>query len=893
MPLPKIYNPAEVEDTMYQLWEHSGYFNPDMAKQAKKSFTIAMPPPNATGTLHIGHALGLTLQDLMIRYHRMKGEKALWVPGTDHASIATQNKVEKALLKDGISRKDISHEAFLGRIIAYVEESRGTIRNQIRKMGSSCDWSRERYTLDEGLSQAVSKIFVSLYDDGLIYRGYRIVNWCPRCRSTLSDDEVKYTTEKTPFYYFKYGPVIIGTVRPETKFLDKTIVVNPKDPRYKDLVGQEIEIEWIDGKIHANVIADPATDMNFGTGAMTITPAHSFEDFELAQKYHLPIVKIIDEEGNFTAAARGYEGKNARASRQQIVEVLRSKGLLDHIDENYVHNLSICYRCSTPLEPLPSMQWFVSVETKIKKLGKTFKEVLLEAVDSKEISLVPKRFEKIYFHWINNLRDWCISRQIVFGHRLPVYYCPNQPKGCGHITVSLEAPLTCPRCSVGNPAQDTDTLDTWFSSGLWTFSTLGWPSTAAGKGKKIKKKGDLSTFHPTSVLETGYDILFFWVARMIMMSYYALSEPPFKTVYLHGLVLDVHGKKMSKSKEETQINPLDMIERYGTDALRVSMLVGVTPGNDVRLGEQKIESYRNFVNKLWNISRFILSFSYDEGHAPAHHSMSVADQWITSRLHKTIARVTTLIEKYRFSQAAEELRIFTWDELADWYLEVAKIEKKPRAFLLHLLQQVISLWHPFTPFVTEVLYQHIRSLHSAHDKEKMPSLLMIAPWPTAQKKLHNPRSERAFTIIQELVKVIRAIRLENNISPSQKIQALFYTRTHGELIQSHEETLKTLARLDLITIFEGGERPKNALYGKVDEVELYLPLGMMKVEEERARLAKETEKLKGFMASVNEKLSNTEFSARAPKHIVDKEKQKLLEYQTHLKKIEEQMAKLS
>jgi len=893
--LTKTYSSQEFEDKIYQAWESSGYFNPDKLLHAKIPFTIAMPPPNATGTLHIGHAMMLAIQDLMIRFHRMQGKKTLWLPGTDHASIATQNKVEKLLAKEGRSRSDFSREEFIQKIDEYIENSRSTIRNQIRKMGSSCDWSRERYTFDAGLSRAVQEIFIRMYRDGLIYRGNRIVNWCPRCHSTLADDEVKYREEKSPFYYIKYGPVVIGTVRPETKFQDKTIVVHPDDQRYKKLVGQEFDVEWINGPLRAHVIADPVADMAFGSGAMTITPGHSFEDFELAQKYHFPVEKIIDEDGNLTDLAGSFSGMNARQSRGAIVDVLQKKGLIDHVDENYTHNLSVCYRCGTPIDPLPSLQWFIGVDRKIEKRKKTLKELAIEAVQSGSITIVPNHFEKRYFQWMNNLHDWCISRQIVYGHRLPVYYCEKENGGCGEIIVSAETPAECPKCKNAHLRHDEDTLDTWFSSGLWTFSTLGWPENAEEKGGKIIKKGDLATFHPTSVMETGYDILPLWVTRMIIMSEYALHEEPFKTVYFHGLVLDVNRKKMSKSNEETLIDPLDVIPKYGADALRVSMIVGVTPGNDLLLGEEKIASFRNFINKLWNISRFILQFGTDEPTTKNHPNHSLADRWILSRLHRTIESVTRNLETFHFAQAAEELRTFTWDEFADWYLETSKVEKGKHDTLLTILEKLLTLWHPFTPFVTEVLYQHIReTIHTKRQKEEHPTTLMIHPWPRSDKKMIDEKSEHDFLLLQTLIQNIRNVRAEHGIPPAQKIQCWIATQKSQTFIADNSEIIKHLARLDFLDILSTAEKPHNAVFIKIsDDLEAYLPLGMRKTEEEQTKLQKEISELNELIKNSNEHLTNQEFLHRAPKHIVEKETEKRDGYIASIEKLEEQLKKLS
>ncbi|MBI4250034.1 valine--tRNA ligase [Candidatus Uhrbacteria bacterium] len=896
MPLSKTYNASEYEDSVYKQWEESGAFNPDSADRGAKPFSIAMPPPNATGTLHIGHSMMLVLQDLMIRYHRMIGDKTLWLPGTDHASIATQNKVEKMLAKEGRTRHELGREQFIAHVETYVAESRARIRTQIRKVGASCDWSRERYTLDKGLSRAVNEVFVRMYNDGLIYRDYRMVNWCPRCHSTLSDDEVKYKPETTKFYYFKFGPVIIGTARPETKFQDKTIVVHPDDPRYKDLIGKEFMTEWIEGPISAHVIADPIVDQTFGTGAMTITPAHSFEDFDLAKKYHRPVVKIIDEDGNLTKEAGDFAGKNARESREAIIEKLKAKGVVDHIDEQYQHNLSVCYRCDTPVEPLPSLQWFVNVNAPTPRGKKSLKELMRTAVESKRITIIPHRFEKIYYHWIDNLRDWCISRQIWFGHQLPVYYCKKEKGGCGETVVSADKPDFCQKCKKETLIQDEDTFDTWFSSGLWTFSTLGWPDAAEEKAGKVKKTGDLATFHPTSVMETGYDILFFWVARMILMSEYVLGEEPFRTVYLHGLVLDIEGKKMSKTKEETLIDPLDVIPKYGADALRASMVVGVTPGNDLRLNEEKIASYRNFVNKLWNIGRYIIEFSEKEpASSSAKQGLSTADAWIISRLNVVVEEVTTHIKQYRFSQAAEALRSYTWDELADWYVECAKVEGGKRPILFSLLRAVLALWHPFIPFVTEVLYQQYREAAKdlLDEKTEQPPLLITHPWPHVQKKYTDKKAEEDFTLIRTIIQAIRNARVENGISASQKIQAVLYSPARSELLQTHEPHLKRLASLDFVTIIDKGDRPSNAIFLKIADVEVYLPLGLMRIEEEKTKIAKQLAETQSQIESLRARLADQQFLAKAPKNIVKKEQEHLAELQDKITHLQEQQEKFT
>lgn len=886
--LPKTYNSREVEDTIYAAWERSGMFNPDELPRRGRPFSIALPPPNATGQLHIGHAVMLGIQDLVARFQRMRGRRVLWLPGTDHAAIATQAVVEKALAKEGKTRQQLGREAFLDRVHTFVHESQGRIRTQMRTLGVSCDWSRERYTLDDGLSRAVKTAFVRLYEQGLIYRGFRIVHWCPRCQSTLSDDEVLYREEKTAFYYLKYGPVVIGTARPETKFLDKTVVVHPDDARYRNLVGQELEVEWIEGKVKANVIADTMAQKDFGTGAMTITPAHSFEDFDLAQKYHLPVVQIIDEHGDLTAAAGSFAGRNAHAARADIIAKLQSKGLVERIDETYVHNLSVCYRCGTTVEPLPSQQWFINVnqkfrvptgELKYSKREASLKELASWAARSEEVRIIPARFTKIYFHWIDNLRDWCISRQLWFGHRIPVWYCTarvDEPfnetaaKTCGQTIVAVDPPTACPKCGRAQLEQDPDTLDTWFSSGLWTFSTLGWP----------KQTKDLKTFHPTNLLETGYDILFFWVARMVLMSTALLGEVPFRTVYLHGLVRDKDGHKMSKSRPETAIDPLDMVQKYGADAVRLSLVIGSTPGNDVRLWEDKIASYRNFVNKLFNIARFI-SLSVDELREVklSPRPKTLADRWILRQLHTLTRRVTTGIEAYEFSAVGEALYEFTWNELADWYLEIAKVEGNKDQMLRYLLQQLLKLWHPFTPFVTEHLWSRFGA--------KQP--LLVQPWPRA---LGTRAPVKDFDLVRRVVSTIRTLRSQSKVDPAKRVSVLLAAGRHAPLLRKQAAVISALARADL-TVERSLAKPAQASSSVVEGVSVFLPLAeLLDVGAERARLTQELAEAEAYLQLLERKLENTTFTSRAPAAVVQADREKLVAQKIKVAKLKEQLASL-
>lgn len=910
--IPKAYNPREVEDKIYKIWEESGYFNPDNLDLPKnaKTFSIAMPPPNATGILHVGHASMLAYQDLLIRYNRLKGKRTLWLPGTDHAAIATQAVVEKIIAKEGRTKYDLGREKFLLRVNEFIANSQSTIKNQVRKMGSSCDWSRERYTLDPGLSHAVKEVFVKMHDDSLIYRGFRVVNWCPHCESTLADDEVEYKEEKMPFYYFKYGPIVIGTARPETKFADKVIVVHPDDPRYKDLIGKKFTVPWIEGDVEAKVIADPAADKDFGTGAMTITPAHSFEDFELAQKYGFEIVEIIDKKGNLTEVAGQFAGMNANKARHVIVEKMKQKGLVDHIDEKYVHNLSVCYRCGTSIEPLPSLQWFINVNKKITVKGnkyfknKSLKEVMLKVVKGGEIKIIPERFEKIYFHWMENLRDWCISRQLWFGHRIPVWYCKGLDKGCckkgcDKPIVSKEIPKECPVCGSHDIVQDTDTLDTWFSSGMWTFSTLLDKDFKKYKTFEawVKNSPDLKKFHPASVMETGYDIIFFWVARMILMATYAAGQIPFKTVYLHGMVRDKQGRKMSKSLGNG-IDPLEMIAKYGTDALRMSMIIGSSPGNDIKLYEEKVEGYRNFANKLWNISRFILTLispeelkkSKDEDIEKIDaKKLTLADKWILAKLSELVAFATKNLDKYNFSAAGEEIGRFMRDDFADWYLEISKIEIKNNLenkeikdiILIYSLKTLLKLLHPFTPFVTEEIWSKFNG-----------TILMTEKWPKFLFKAEK-KDIADFNLIKNSIVAIRNLRAENKIEPAKKIKAIFVSKK-TDLFKKEAEIIKKLGRLEDLVIEIKNTKDKQVISAFIDGLEIHLPAGdLVDAKKELARIEKEIKESEKKIIEAGRNLANKNFMERAPKEIVAETMEKLKNGRDAIKKLEEKKKTLS
>jgi valyl-tRNA synthetase len=708
----KPYDPKAVEEPIYKKWEDSGYFNPDNlppidGKERTEPFSIVLPPPNVTGTLHLGHASMLAVEDIIVRYKRMKGFKALWIPGTDSAAIATQSKVEEILYKtEKKTRHDIGRDELLKRIDAFTDESKTTIINQLRRMGASLDWSRYAYTMDAPRYSAVMEAFVRMYNAGLIYRGSRIVNWDPKMQTTVSDDEIERKEETTPFYYFKYGPFVIGTVRPETKFGDKYVVMHPDDTRYAQYThGQQLDLEWINGPITATVIKDEAANMEVGSGVMTITPAHSGIDFEIAQRHKLDVEQVIDERGILLPIAGEFAGTHIKKARPLIVEKLKSKGLLDKVDETYTNNIATNSRGGGIIEPQIKLQWFINVNAPItERGGKTLKELMRESVSSGAIKITPDHFEKIYYHWIDTLRDWCISRQIWFGHRVPVWYKGEE------MHVGVEAPQG------ESWEQDSDTLDTWFSSGLWTFSTLGWP----------KETPDLKFYHPTALLETGYDILFFWVARMVLMSQFLRGEVPFKDVYLHGLVRDGQGRKMSKSLGNI-IDPLDMIEKYGADAVRLSLIMGAAPGNDLRLDENRIRGYKNFANKVWNITRFVLESRDTAGEG----SIAAEDAPIVAEAQAMADEVSKHIDTFRLDLGADAAYQFIWHRFADVIVEESKSlvkgDDKARAAsrasaLLESLRIMLKTLHPFMPYVTEEIWDAI---------PERKNLLMVEKWPTA------------------------------------------------------------------------------------------------------------------------------------------------------------------
>jgi len=884
----KQYNPADYEDAINKEWEDSGFYNPDNLKLPADApaYTIVLPPPNVTDKLHCGHGVLVAVEDLLIRYKRMNGYRALWIPGTDHAAIATQNVVEKRIFKEtGKTRQDLGREVFLAEVNKFAAESQKTILNQVRKMGSSLDWSRLAYTLDEQRGKAVKKMFVDMYNDGVIYRGERVVNWCPRCKSTLADDEVEYKEQNAKLYTFKYSadfPFAISTTRPETKLGDTAVAVNPSDERYKKYIGQTFDIDFVGVPLKIKIIADRGVEAGFGTGALGVTPAHSMVDYQMAQKNDLEMIKVIDENANIHPGFGEYSGLSATEAREKVIENLRAAGLLEK-EEDLQNNLSVCYRCDTGVEPLPSKQWFIDVDKKLERLGgKSLKEVSIEASTKGEIKFTPARFKDQYENWMNNLHDWCISRQIWYGHRIPAWY-----KNKNQIS-NLKSQISGDEIYVGEESpkgnewtQDPDTLDTWFSSGMWTFSTLGWPDNF----KDGIKSGDLAKFHPTAVLETGFEILTLWVSRMILMSYYALGEKPFSDVYLHGMILDDKGKKMSKSKGNG-IDPLDVIAKYGTDSLRLALLIGNTPGNNARLSMEKVEAQRNFVNKLWNVSRFILSNenNINDTQKINNEKLTGAEAWILNRCNNLIGEMKKDIEAFAFSQAGEKLIDFVWNDFADWYLEASKFEESEnkQAILLDVLRTILKLGHPFMPFVTEVIWKKFND-----------SMLMVEKYPIVgtQDFAFLPQ-QNGFELAKNIILAIRNARAENKVEPARKVEAVIYAGDNLEAVKQNEILIKSLKTgISDLKISAKGEKISGAIYAAVGEIEIYL-LGAVDSEKEKARLEKEITNLENFVKALNGKLSNQEFIGKAPEKVVAVEKEKLLKAQTELDKLQKQLTAL-
>ena len=878
--LEKNYNPSEIEDRLYQKWLDKKYFHAEVDR-SKKPFTIVMPPPNITGKLHMGHALDNTMQDILIRFKRMQGYEALWVPGTDHASISTEVKVTNALKEEGIDKHELGREGFLKRTWEWKKEYGGTITSQLRKIGSSCDWDRERFTMDEGCSKAVQTVFINLYNKGLIYKGSRIVNWCPVCNTSISDAEVEHEEQAGHFWHINY-PVVgeegrfveIATTRPETLLGDSALAVNPKDDRYKDLIGKQVQLPLTDRTIP--VIADEYVDMEFGTGVVKITPAHDPNDFEVGKRHNLPEINILNDDATINNLGGKYAGMDRYEARKAMVADLDALGLLVKV-EDHVHNVGTHDRCKTTVEPMIKQQWFVKMDELIKPA--------VEGVKNGDIELMPASMDKTYFNWTDNIRDWCISRQLWWGHRIPAYYC----KDCGEMTVSAEKVCTCPKCGSTNVEQDPDTLDTWFSSALWPFSTLGWP----------EKTEELDYFYPTDVLVTGYDIIFFWVIRMIFSGYEHMGKKPFGKVLFHGLVRDSQGRKMSKSLGNG-IDPLEVIEKYGADALRYTLITGNAPGNDMRFYWERVEASRNFANKVWNASRFIMMNDPDNKIKTTDEqpdNLTAADKWILSKMNHLIAEVTENMEKYELGIAVAKLNDFIWEEFCDWYIEMVK----PRLYndedttknaaiwtLKTVLIDALKLLHPYMPFITEEIFCNIQD-----DEES----IMISSWPVYDEKFNFPDEEVAIQTIKEAVRNIRNVRAQMNVAPSRK--AKVYVVSEDALIRDIFENgrvfFATLAYASEVAVqSDKSGIPDDAVSAVIPGAVLYIPFAeLLDIDKEIERLKKEEGRLNGEIKRCEGMLGNEKFISKAPQAKIDEEKAKLEKYQQMLAQVRERLQALT
>lgn len=851
--LPKQYNPREVEDRLYDFWEKSGYFHAKRDK-SKKPYTIVIPPPNITGQLHMGHALDNTLQDILIRFRRMQGFDALWLPGTDHASIATEARIVESMKTEGLTKEDIGREAFLERAWEWKEKYGGKIIGQLKKLGSSCDWERERFTLDEGCSKAVTETFVNLYNKGYIYRGERIINWCPHCLTSISDAEVEYGEQTCAFWHLRYpfkdggGYIEIATTRPETVLGDTAVAVNPNDPKYKAYIGKTLILPIVHREIP--VIADDYVEMDFGTGAVKITPAHDPNDFEVGLRHNLPVENCLTDDAKITDNYPKYAGLDRYEARKIIAKDLEAEGALVKT-EDYSHNVGACYRCNTVVEPKVSKQWFVSM--------KPLAGPAIDAVKNGETKFVPERFEKIYFHWLENIRDWCISRQLWWGHRIPAWYCDK----CGEINVSKTEPEKCQKCGATQLTRDPDTLDTWFSSALWPFSTLGWP----------EQTEDYKHFYPTSTLVTGYDIIPFWVMRMMFSGLEHTGEVPFDTVLIHGLVRDALGRKMSKSLGNG-IDPLDMIEKYGADALRFALATGNSPGNDMRFSDEKIESSRNFANKLWNAGRFIL-LNLDGDENPPHipSGLTAADKWILSRYSRLVKSVTDSLDSFELGLAVQKLYDFIWDEFCDWYIELAKTslggdtaqKNTAKSVLVYVMSNTLKLLHPFMPFITEEIWQTL-----PHKGES----IMVSSWPKYDEMLLFPLEEASLERVMTAIKAVRNRRAEMNVPPSRKAR-LFIETKYAKDFESGAVYMTRLAGASEVSV-GGGFEIEGAVCVITDSARIYIPTGeLIDIDAEKTRLNKELKSVEKEIEMLTGKLNNQGFLSKAPADVIEAQREAL------------------
>lgn len=867
------FNPKNFEEEIYKRWEEKEYFKPSEDK-TKKPYTIVIPPPNITGKLHMGHALDETLQDILIRYKRMEGYNCLWLPGTDHAAIATEVKIVEKLKQQGIEKNNLTREQFLEKAWEWKKEYGGTILNQLKKLGCSCDWSRERFTMDEGLSNAVKYVFIKLYEKGLIYKGKRMINWCPSCNTSISDAEVEFEEEPTHLWHIRYKVkdedkyLIVATTRPETMLGDTGVAVHPEDERYKDLVGKKVILPIMNKEIP--IVADDFVEKEFGTGAVKLTPAHDPNDYAASQRHNLEIIEVFDENWKMGNLVPEYKGLDIYEARKRIVEKLQEIGALVKI-EDYTHNVGKCYRCHHTIEPKISEQWFV----KMKPLA----EPAIKAVKDGKTRFIPERFDKIYYNWMDNIQDWCISRQLWWGHRIPAYYCTK----CNNIMVTESIPHKCEKCGNTEFTQDEDTLDTWFSSALWPFSTLGWP----------EQTEDLKYFYPTSTLVTGYDIIFFWVARMIFSAIEHTGEVPFKDVFIHGIVRDSLGRKMSKSLGNG-IDPLEIIEKYGTDALRFSLVLGISPGNDIRYMPEKLESAANFANKLWNASKFVLGNLEEIDYDAMPQKLCYEDKWILSKLNKLIKETTINLNNYDLGVWTQKVYDFIWGEFCDWYIEMVKPrlydkENKTREAAQYTLNKVLGdslkLLHPIMPFITEEIYTKLYN----NDES-----IMISSWPQYSEEFNFAKEEKQIEKIKQIIIGIRNIRTNMNVHPAKKSTLIFVTENDKEMIINSQEFIKKLGFADKI-IVQGNKNniPQNAMSVLSEELEVYLPFDeLVDIEEEKKRLQGEKQKLEAEVERASKMLSNPGFVNKAPENKIKEEKEKLERYKQMLENVEERLSKL-
>ena len=869
--LAKTYDPQSVEDRLYKFWVDGGFFHAE-ADPEKEPYTIVIPPPNITGQLHMGHALDETLQDILIRFRRMQGRATLWLPGTDHASIATEAKIVAAMAEEGLTKEDLGREKFLERAWDWKRTYGGRIVEQLKKLGSSCDWDRERFTLDEGCNKAVNEVFVRLYEKGLIYRGEKIINWCPHCLTSISEAEVDYEDQPGHFWHIRYpfadgsGYMNIATTRPETLLGDTALAVNPNDERYKDVIGKKVVLPIVHREIP--VVADDYVEMDFGTGVVKITPAHDPNDFEVGLRHNLEVINVMTDDAKITDDYPKYAGMDRYDARKAIVEDLKAEGALIKV-EDYSHNVGACYRCHTTVEPRVSKQWFVKMEPLAKPA--------IKAVRDGEVKFIPERFDKIYYNWMENIKDWCISRQLWWGHRIPAWYCAD----CGETIVSKDEPHTCPKCGSAALTRDEDTLDTWFSSALWPFSTLGWPD----------ETNDLKYFYPTNTLVTGYDIIFFWVARMIFSGIEYTGQVPFDTVLIHGIVRDSQGRKMSKSLGNG-VDPLVEIEKYGADALRFSLATGNSPGNDMRYIPERVESSRNFANKLWNASRFILMNLPDDQKAPyLPKNLSLEDKWILSKYNNLVKDVTDNLDKFEIGVAVQKLYDFIWDIFCDWYIELCKVRLNgddanaadtARAVLVYVMSGMLQLLHPFMPFITEEIWQSL-----PHDGES----IMVSKWPEYSADLDFAADEAEFERIVKAIRAIRVRRSEMNVPPSRKAKVVIES-AYADTFNAGAVFFKRLAYAGEVEINQPIDDP-SAVTIITDDAKVYMPLGdLIDFEAERARLNKERDAVLKDITFVENKLNNPGFVSKAPEKVVAEQRKNLEVYKEKLAMLDERLKAL-